>query len=389
MAGRPLSYSPLAAGLVVALLAASPAVAQDAVKGASAPVQLGAAITMEAQDNLQGGLKRGALSMYNLDLTADWQGRDGWEAYGYVLVNANGGFSGRYSGDVQTVSNIDAVPGTRLFEAWVRKTSADQRHITTFGLINLNGIFDVQSVGGVFLNASSGIGPDYSQSTPSIFPVSGLGLVSEWHATKDLTLRGGIFDGVPGDPAHDSIFTSLRLSARDGANVIAELEDKAGGATFKLGAWTYTAKVPRWDGQGDRSKQGIYAHLAVPITSEAGASDQGLSGWLRAGVANGDVLRFSAYAGGGLVYTGLFPGHDEDQAGLAISHVTFSKAYRAANPGRLPAETDIELTYQLDLTPGLKLQPDIQYIRHPGGDAAVKDALVIGLRLRARLYGNS
>jgi len=52
------------------------------------------------------------------------------------------------------------------------------------------------------------------------------------------------------------------------------------------------------------------------------------------------------------------------------------------------AEMVLELTYQASLTPWLTLQPDFQYVLHPGGNApdpanpsvALKNAVVIGLR---------
>jgi porin len=53
-------------------------------------------------------------------------------------------------------------------------------------------------------------------------------------------------------------------------------------------------------------------------------------------------------------------------------------------------ETIIELTYQAQVTPWLIVQPDLQYVVHPGGNipnpnvsgdnTPIKDALVMGLR---------
>lgn len=79
------------------------------------------------------------------------------------MVDSDGRFSQRYSGDLQSVSSIDAVLATHLYELWLRKTVGDKRRVTTVGIMNLNRILDVQPVGGLFLNSSSGIGPDYSQ----------------------------------------------------------------------------------------------------------------------------------------------------------------------------------------------------------------------------------
>ena len=39
-----------------------------------------------------------------------------------------------------------------------------------------------------------------------------------------------------------------------------------------------------------------------------------------------------------------------------------------------------ELTYSDELLDGLSIQPDVQYILHPGADRTVKDAVVLALR---------
>ena len=44
-------------------------------------------------------------------------------------------------------------------------------------------------------------------------------------------------------------------------------------------------------------------------------------------------------------------------------------------------ETTLEATYRWVLTDWLSLQPDLQYVVHPGGDPALGNALVVGLRL--------
>jgi porin len=74
------------------------------------------------------------------------------------------------------------------------------RLVTTIGIINLNRIFDVQPVGSLFMNSSSGIGPDYSQTAPSIYPITSPGIVSEWQSRTGYFWRLGVFGGVSGDP---------------------------------------------------------------------------------------------------------------------------------------------------------------------------------------------
>lgn len=348
-------------------------------------IQYGATVTVDGLDNVSGGLRKGAWGMANLDLTAAWQGPQGWEAFGYVLVDQHGGFSERYSGDAQVVSNIDAPAGVRLFEAYARHTTADQAHVTTFGIINLNGLFDTQPTGGLFLNSSHGIGPDYSQNGPSIFPFTGLGFVEEWRVTDQLRLRAGVFDAVPGDPLHQTVFSSLRLSKAEGLNYVGEIEQNFTDGFIKIGHWSYTARADRLDGAGQGVRSGIYGQASWALSHEASDPDQGLAAWLRAGTANAAVLEQSGYLGGGLVYTGPFKGRDHDQIGLAIASTAFGQPYRDITPDTAARETTIEVTYQAEIRPGLILQPDIQYIKHPGGQTTVDDALVVGVRMRLNL----
>jgi porin len=53
--------------------------------------------------------------------------------------------------------------------------------------------------------------------------------------------------------------------------------------------------------------------------------------------------------------------------------------------GNISQETNYELSYQAEIKPRFIMQPDLQYIKNPSGDADTKDALVIGVRLRVGL----
>ncbi len=363
-------------------LQAIPASAEDASPGFETAV----ALTTDILDNTKGGLKTGTRDMYNVDLTAHWTGAHGWSAFGYVLVNAQGGFTANYVGDAQTISNIDAVPGTRLFEVYVRHS--DDRLTATFGLINLNSIFDTQSIGAIFLDASHGIGPDYSQSGPPIFPVSALGMVGDWQFQGGtLHLRGGLFDGQPGNPNNGSVFASLHLSASEGAHYVFEAEKQFPNGFVKLGHWGYTVAGERIDGiisgfGGHSQRNGTYAQAGMKLSHEKADDAQGLNGWVRAGVANRTVFDIANYMGGGLVYTGAITGRDHDQLGMAVARATYGHPARMADSNLLDAETTYELTYQAQLTPVIMVQPDIQYVHQPSGQRGVADALVVGVRLR-------
>jgi porin len=101
--------------------------------------------------------------------------------------------------------------------------------------------------------------------------------------------------------------------------------------------------------------------------------------------------------GAGFYYTGLFAGRPQDMLGFATSVVKVNDRWntsrRAANasngindynnPGYLPLadkENTTELFYRFNATKWLSVQPNLQYIKAPGGVKDVPSATVLGLR---------
>jgi porin len=66
--------------------------------------------------------------------------------------------------------------------------------------------------------------------------------------------------------------------------------------------------------------------------------------------------------------------------------VRLADGYRAngADAGQdlAKAETLIELTWSDQLTDKVRIQPDLQYVRRPSGDRALKDAVIAGVRIQ-------
>ena len=92
----------------------------------------------------------------------------------------------------------------------------------------------------------------------------------------------------------------------------------------------------------------------------------------------------SLFVDSGLVYTGLLPCRKADRLGLAFAYGQVSSGYRtlAGQQGITGAsyEAVTELTYSIQLTPAITLQPDPQYVLHPGGTQQYGNALVAGFR---------
>ncbi len=371
-------------GLMCALPAAASDDAPPPAGDEAAPAKTwsySAVLTSEIDALVKGGVNPGVQDIHNVDLTATWNGPDGWYAHGYILGNVGGDFSADRVGDAQVISNIDTVPAWRLFEAYVRHSG---EHVTySFGLLNLNGVFDVQKAAKLFENPSHGIGPDFSQTAPSIFPTTSLGTIATWTIRPDLKWRFGAFDGVAGDPAHPKVFVALKLGGHDGLNYVTELEKDWKHAYIKLDHWGYTSTWSRFDGGAQRGNSGDFAQLAVTSDPD-GDYASGNNAWVRVGIADPQVNKIDRYIGFGATTAGLFK---SDQMGLAIAQVHFGHPYRSATPGQGDTETNIEATFTHALNDRFSLQPDVQYVHRPYGHADIPDAIVISARVVINLLG--
>ena len=130
--------------------------------------------------------------------------------------------------------------------------------------------------------------------------------------------------------------------------------------------------------------------LVQPITdyklfvTEKTETTRGVSAFLRLGASDGDTSEISGSWQAGLLVEPAFAGRPESAFSAAVTQARLSSAYRNASAAQgldlARDETVFELAYSDMLTPHLRIQPDLQYVRRPGGDRSVKDALVVGVR---------
>lgn len=363
------------------------------------PASLEIVYTGDIWGNASGGVQRRARYLDNLDLLLSLD----LEALAHVphttvfiygLYNNGKPFSDGVVGDAQTVSNIETgVQAFRLYEAWIEHSFFKERASLRVGLYDYNSEFDALDSSALFINSSHGIGPDISQSGqngPSIFPVTSLAarldvkIADPWH------LRLAVLDGVPGDPDRPK-HTLVNLGGGDGVFLAAELEYKSDTTKVIGGYWHYTAlfedllaTAETGSSLSARGNKGGYVRAERKLYTEPQDNTQGLAAFVRTGWANTRFNSFKAFYGVGISYTGLLPGHTDDQLGLAIGWVQSSA--RARRVARLEGavlrkqEVNLELTYRLPLTSWLTLQPDAQYIINPGLDPTLRNAFVLGFR---------
>jgi porin len=352
-------------------------------------VDLSATNFTDVLSNVHGGLKTGTRVLDKADVTATFLGDDhdlpGISVFLDVQATDAVNFSGGLVGDAQNVSNLDGPAGLRLANAWIAK-DYDGRAGLKAGIVDLNTEFDVQSTASLFLNASFGIGPDFSQSGengPSIFPATGLGLAGWWLPYGHWQLKAGVFEGTPGNPGHPGR-TDLAFTREEGALLVMEVRNHLT-PDFVVGAggWRYTRSFDAIDpAQGRLSgNSGYYAIADGLLYAAPQGEGAGLKGWMRIGFADDRINLIDATVNGGLVYTAPF-GRDADQTGLSFAHARFGESARQAM-ALSAGETAFEATYSFGLNSHLSIQPDFQYVMSPAGDPMIEDAIVMGSRITA------
>jgi len=347
-----------------------------------APVELGATYVTDVLSVADGGIRSGTAWLGRADVTASIDGRvfgiDGAELF-FDVMRVNGpDFSGRFVGDAQTVSNVQADSALRPYEAWISVPIG--RLTAKVGLIDLNTEFDVQRVGRAFLNSSFGIGPDFSQTGvngPSIFPAPATAALLRYE-DADWVARLGVFDAVAGS-LRNPRRTVFRLPGQRGALLVGEVERKLPGeGEVQLGLWHYTTRFDVLDpaATGKAKSQGGYALVEGKLAARGSAA---LHGWARIGVASDKTNPIGLYLGGGAAWR-----DEKHEIGLAVAHAQLGDPGRlatlAAEGGADRAETTIELTYARKVLPWVTVQPDLQYVINPGWVPSRDDALVVGMR---------
>lgn len=341
--------------------------------------------TADLWRNLQGGVAVGYTALnkafVGVTLNGDAAGLPGFKAHGSILKPNGETLSQSRTGDIQTVSNIDALSAVRLFDLWADQQLGRSGVSVRAGLMDLNETFDSIDPAGLFLNSSHGIGADIARSGrngPSIFPVSSVGVQAGWTPTKALSLHAAAFDAVPGDLAHPKRFVAVKLDRTEGALLIGQLDyrfSQAGQAS--LGVWRYTAPFAAIADplRQIRARPGVYGFVENSLPGPGAPR-----GWLRVGVADGRVQAVSGYLGAGVVWTP--PARPDDRFGVAVARAAIGGPARRMQ-GLPGAETTWEASYSYRLNSVITVQPDIQYVVHPAGGPGRPNALVAGLRIQA------
>lgn len=309
-----------------------------------------------------------------------------------------------------TIDGIEALHTTRLFELWIQQKFGDLLAIR-IGQLSADNQFFVSDFGNsLYINSTfewptifheilPGTGPNYPLATP--------GVRIKVTPSDQLAFLAGLYNG---DPA-GSGFTGLE-EIKDPAGINFRLQDPplfmaemqyrynqdmaaAGLAgTIRLGGLYHFGKfndqlfdvdgqslaVPTSNGVAKtyRGNYSLYGVIDQMLWRSPGDDPKkGVGAFARIAGAPADRNLVDLYAEAGVNFMGLWDKRPDDTFGVAASFTHLSPNVR-----ELDAETALftdtplplrnyelvaELTYQAEIVPGWTVQPDFQYIFHPGG----------------------
>jgi porin len=328
------------------------------------------------------------------------------------------------------VSGIEALPTTRLYEIWFEKKWGDKVALRA-GQLAADTEFMTSKYTDVFTNASLGWPASFALDLPSggpSPPLATMGVRLRADVTDNLTLVSAVFDGNAAGPGtndpqlRDRYGVNFRIN--DPPLFLSEAQfqwnaqkgDPGLDGKLKIGGWRHFGSFidQRFDTIGlsladpassgtaasSNGDYGIYSVFEQKLFRVGSDDDRGIGVFARASYSPPDRNLIDVYADGGLEFIGLDDRRPHDKFGIATAyaHVSprvqaldrdFQSVYGAAWPLR-SSETMVTAVYQYEVKAGLVLQPNAQFIHHPGGGATdplgalrgkyLRDAAVLGLR---------
>ncbi len=384
-----------------------------------------------------GGVKQGAAyeGLLYMALDADLAKIAGLDGLSF-RVNAYQIHGGRLSAsnlfNLATVDSIEARPATRLFELWVEQKFGDLASLRV-GQLAADNQFAISEFGNtLYINSTFGWPTIFAADLPSggpEYPLATPGVRLKVAPNDQLVLLAGLYNGDPAGAGFTGLQeiknpAGINFRLKDPPLLMAEAQymynqDKTAqglAGTVKLGAWYHFGKFDdeHFDVAGElladpssngvalthSGNYGVYGVIDQMLWRLSGDDPKkGVGAFARAFLSPSDrnLIGFSASAG--VNFMGLWDKRPDDSFGLVAAFFQLSPGLRELDLEKaffektaLPLrnyELVVELTYQAQIVAGWTIQPDFQYIFHPGGGVVdplnpfvgrIPDAAVFALR---------
>lgn len=345
---------------------------------------------LEGFNNFRGGLRTDRMvgaSTVDLSLTADTEKLLHWPGgtfYVDIEDHAGGNPTTELVGDLQVFDKLNTAPYLQVFELWYQQKLFAGKVRLKIGKVDANSEFSVIDNGLEFENSSAQVSPTVFllPTTPDPMPSVNLFFTPRpaWYAAfgvydANRTVNFGNLHGSPEEAqlSDNGVFLIGEVGLRWRQAPVA---GHAG--NLKLGTWGHTGTFTRFDGGQQHGTSGWYAIFDQTLWRPPGgvaAAGRGVRVFLEYGSTQNRITVIDWHAGGGLAWTGPLAARPEDVTGFTPQYAHISS--QAALPHAY--ELALEWFYKAQITPWAALQPDLQFIEHPGGRYPA--ALVGTLRL--------
>jgi porin len=328
--------------------------------------------------------------------------------YGHGLTHSN-------ILNLATVSETEALPDTRLYEAWLEQSFWGGKLLVKVGQQAADVEFFDSETDDLFINGTFGWPAIKATNLPAggpSPPIAVPGIRVKAMVTEQITAFAAIFNGNPAAPGlgapqlRDNHGLAFRVN--DAPWLIGQVRyDYAldwGGrrlpGNITPGAWHHAGNfddqrftatgVSLADPAGDgiarklHGNYGLFGVLEQTLYRPASVTEKGVSAtvpgvtmFARAAYSPPDRNLIDFYADGGIGFVGFVPGRPLDRFGAGIAYMHISSAAQRRDLDTqvftgLPtpvrsAETLIEVIYEAHIKPGWLLQPFFQYVFRPSG----------------------
>lgn len=370
--------------------------------------------------NVSGGVKRGAIHFGRLDLSVDADldklvGWTGGRFYANAFVIYGQGLSRNYVQNLATISEIEALPDQRLYNAYFEQSFFDGRLSIRAGQQAADVEFFDSETDDLFINGTFGWPAIKASNLPAggpAPPIAVPGIRVKATLSDQVTLFGAVFNGDPSGPGDQDPqlrdHHGLAFRVNDPPWVIGQVrfnyDIDIGGrplaGNFTPGAWKhygsfdsqrFTAEgqsIADPDGSGVpaklRGNYGIFAVIEQVLyrppevkDNTTSASLPGVTAFGRIAYSPPDRNLIDLYLDGGIGFVGFVPGRPIDRFGVAMAYMRISNTARnldldtnfysgVQGPVR-SNETLLEMIYEAHIKPGWLIAPYFQYVWRPSG----------------------
>ena len=294
-------------------------------------------------------------------------------------------------GDFQLFDNVEAYNFVEIAQLWYQQVLFKDEMMITFGKIDVAPIFGYTPFAQTLVNSS------YTQ-IPTIlgypsYPNPAVGLVLSLRYKTRHKLKTSVFDGSnalgvkTGLKGANPFFNNLKnhmllLSEYNTFWHVGKYHYKGG---LGAGVWGLIAEVPKLSGGSIKNTMGVYFYGYQTIWREITKpcnlnKERVLGGFSQIGVSNKKVSTAKVYIGKALTIDNVVRKFNKDSLSVGMATVIFSNTSGVDFIKRY--EMSLEATYQFSFSSWLQVQPDIQWIIHPGGNGN-PNAIVATIRLIA------